>query len=180
MAKSSIHTVVFVALFSALTFIATTIKIPLPTGAFVHLGNAVLVLSVLLLGFVRGSLAGGIGFFLFDLVNGYATEAPYFLLEAFIVGGVTYGAFLLFKKQPHALWQLLVIASAAGVAKIGMTQLKNTVMQLWLGSPNLNTAFFAATVKLPATLTNVVLTIFAIALLYFPLVKAFNRLRIAK
>lgn len=180
MTKSSIHTVVFVALFAALTFSATTIKIPLPTGAFVHLGNAVLVLSVLLLGYSRGSLAGGLGFFLFDLVNGYATEAPYFLIEAFVVGGVTYATFWFFKKQPHALWQLIVIASAAGIAKVIMTQLKNTVTQLWLGSPNLTTAFFAATVKLPATLTNVILTILAVVLLYFPLAKAFSRLQVAK
>ena len=81
-----IRSIVFVALFTALTVIGTMIKIPLPTGAFVHLGNAVLLLAVLLLGYVKGSLAGGLGFAIFDLLNGYATEAPYFILESFIVG----------------------------------------------------------------------------------------------
>ena len=52
-----IRSIVFVALFTALTVIGTMIKIPLPT-AFVHLGNAVLLLAVLLLGYVKGSLAG--------------------------------------------------------------------------------------------------------------------------
>ena len=53
-----IRSIVFVALFTALTVIGTMIKIPLPTGAFVHLGNAVLLLAVLLLGYVKGSLLG--------------------------------------------------------------------------------------------------------------------------
>ena len=87
-----IRSIVFVALFTALTVIGTMIKIPLPTGAFVHLGNAVLLLAVLLLGYVKGSLAGGLGFAIFDLLNGYATEAPYFILESFIVGAFAYGA----------------------------------------------------------------------------------------
>jgi len=43
---STIESVVFVGLFAALTVIGTMIKIPLPTGAFVHMGNAVLLLSV--------------------------------------------------------------------------------------------------------------------------------------
>ena len=39
---SSIKSVLFVAMFAAMTVIGTMIKIPMPTGAFVHLGNAVL------------------------------------------------------------------------------------------------------------------------------------------
>lgn len=95
---STIESVVFVGLFAALTVIGTMIKIPLPTGAFVHMGNAVLLLSVLLLGYLRGSLAGGFGFAIFDLLNGYATEAPYFILESFIVGAAAYGMYCLYKK----------------------------------------------------------------------------------
>lgn len=176
MTRKTTQNIVFIALFAALTFVATTIKIPLPTGAFVHLGNAVLVLSVLLLGYTSGSLAGGIGFFLFDLLNGYATEAPYFLVEAFIVGGATYLAFNRFKKQPTRMWQIVVIGLSAGVAKIIMTQIKNTVIQLWVGAPTVDLAFNIALVKLPATFTNVGLTIFVIAIVYFPLSQAFSRI----
>ncbi|KFN89598.1 putative membrane protein [Tetragenococcus muriaticus PMC-11-5] len=93
-----------VALFTALTVIGTMIKIPLPTGAFVHLGNAVLLLSVLLLGYVKGSLAGGLGFAIFDILNGYAAEAPYFIVESFIVGAVAYGLFLVYRKNPTRIW----------------------------------------------------------------------------
>lgn len=170
----SIQSIVLVALFAALTVIGTTIKIPLPTGAFVHLGNAVLLLSVLLLGYFKGSLAGGLGFFIFDVMNGYATEAPYFILESFIVGAAAYGAFRLFKKNPTQIWQVMVIGIATGIAKVIMTQIKNTVMNIIAGA-SFGPAFAGAVTKLPATLINVSLTLIIVALVYFPLKSAMQR-----
>lgn len=164
----SIQSIVLVALFAALTVIGTTIKIPLPTGAFVHLGNAVLLLSVLLLGYFKGSLAGGLGFFIFDIMNGYATEAPYFILESFIVGAAAYGAFRLFKKNPTHIWQVIMIGIVTGIAKLIMTQIKNTVMNLIAGA-SFGPAFAGAFAKLPATVINVSLTLLIVALVYFPL-----------
>ncbi len=170
-----IRSIVFVALFTALTVIGTMIKIPLPTGAFVHLGNAVLLLAVLLLGYVKGSLAGGLGFAIFDLLNGYATEAPYFILESFIVGAFAYGAFLLFKKRPQAIWQLVVIGSVTGLAKLAMSQFKNTVMLFGILAAAGQGAWSAAVIKLPATVINVVVTILIVAIAYFPLRAAIQR-----
>lgn len=169
--QSSIQALVLVALFTALTVIGTTIKIPLPTGAFVHLGNAVLLLAVLLLGYLKGSFAGGLGFFIFDLLNGYATEAPYFILESFIVGAAAYGALLIFKKKPTAIWQVVVIGVVTAIAKLLMTQIKNMVMLLIAGA-DFQAAFAGALTKLPATLINVTLTVVIVALVYFPLKKA--------
>ena len=174
MSDRRIQSIVFVALFTALTVIGTMIKIPLPTGAFVHLGNAVLLLAVLLLGYVKGSLAGGLGFAIFDLLNGYATEAPYFILESFIVGAFAYGTFLLFKKRPSAIWQLVIIWLVSGFAKLAMTQIKNTEKLLYLGS-SWNGAWAAAVLKLPATVINVTVTILIVALAYFPLKAAIQR-----
>lgn len=172
--ENSARTIVFVSLFAALTVIGTMIKIPMPTGAFAHLGNAVLLLAVLLLGYTKGSLAGGLGFMIFDILNGYAAEAPYFLLESFVVGAFAYGGFLLYKKNPTHVWQLIVIGSLTGVGKLLMTQLKNTVRFVFLGN-DLPTAFAAATIKLPASLINVVTTIVIVALLYFPLKRILKR-----
>lgn len=169
--RTSVQGIVLVALFTALTVIGTTLKIPLPTGAFVHLGNAVLLLAVLLLGYFKGSSAGGLGFFIFDLLNGYATEAPYFILESFIVGAAAYAALLIFKKKPTALWQIVVIGFVTGLAKICMTQLKNTVM-LTIAGADIQTAFISAMAKLPATFVNITITIVVVAFLYFPLKKA--------
>ena len=169
----SIQAITLTALFAALTFIGTTIKIPLPTGAFVHLGNAMLLLAILLLGYFKGALAGGVGFAIFDLLNGYATEAPYFILESFIVGLFAVFAIRLFKNNPTKIWQIIVIGIFTGIGI--MTQIKNTVVLLIAGS-NLSNAFIAASIKLPATLINVVSTIIIVSILYFPLKKLNQRL----
>lgn len=165
--------VVMVALFAALTVIGTMIKIPLPTGAFVHLGNAVLLLAVLLLGYIKGSLAGGFGFAIFDVLNGYAIEAPYFIIESFIVGAAAYGLFLIYKKNPTRIWQIIIIASGTGVVKLIMTQIKNLVRQLYLGM-DFSTAFTTAALSLPATVINVILTAVLVSFLYFPLKRAIS------
>ncbi|WP_086330321.1 ECF transporter S component [Candidatus Enterococcus mansonii] len=176
--KNSTTSIVLIALFTALTVLGTMIKIPLPTGAFVHLGNAVLLLAVLLIGYKKGALAGGLGFAIFDVMNGFAAEAPYFIIESFIVGGAAALMILFFKKKIDGIWKIIVIASATGIAKIIMTQIKNTVIGVLAGA-DIPIAFTSALSKLPATLVNVTTTIIIVTLVYFPLKKAmdtiFNR-----
>lgn len=134
-----------------------------------------LLLAILLLGYFKGALAGGLGFAIFDLLNGYATEAPYFILESFIVGLFAIFAIRLFKNHPTKIWQIIVIGIFTGIGKIIMTQVKNTIVLLIAGS-NLSNAFIAASIKLPATLINVVSTIIIVSILYFPLKKLNQRL----
>lgn len=79
------------ALFMALTCIATMIiKLPTPgTGGYVHLGDAFVILSGILLGPVYGAIAGGIGSALADLLGGYFIYVPItFLVKALIAAGV--------------------------------------------------------------------------------------------
>ncbi|MDH6364208.1 putative membrane protein [Enterococcus sp. PF1-24] len=162
---------VFVALFAALTTIATQIKIPLPTGAFVHLGNALVLLSVLLLGYRKGALAGGLGLAIFDMLNGYQLEAPYFILESFIVGGAAYLVIKAYHHEINSIPQLLSVAIAAGIAKIMMTFLKNFVVQFVIGDSLIGAITYSFT-KLLATGINVTLTAIIVTLVYFPLKKA--------
>lgn len=80
------------ALVMALICVATMIiKIPIPmTEGYVHLGDAMIFLGVLILGKNRGALAAGIGSALGDLFAGYAAWIPWTLgikfLMAFIMG----------------------------------------------------------------------------------------------
>jgi uncharacterized membrane protein len=166
-----IQNLVLIALFAALTFIGTMIKIPLPTGAFIHFGNAVVLLGVLLIGYWQGSLAGGIGFFIFDILNGFATEAPYFLIESFVVGAAAYVVFLLFKKKPTHVYQIILIGISAGIAKFIMSVIKATVMGLIAGA-QLKPAFFAAIATMPATVINIFSTILIVSLVFFALRRA--------
>lgn len=60
------------SLFVALVFVATfALKIPGPFG-YLHLGDCMIFLAVLMLGSRRAALAGGVGAALADLVGGYA------------------------------------------------------------------------------------------------------------
>lgn len=171
----SIRSIVLVALFAALTFLGTTIKIPVPTGGFIHLGNSILLLAVLLIGYKKGALAGGLGFAIFDILNGYVTEAPYFIFESFIVGGAAALMILLFRNKVDSIGKILTVAIVTGIVKIIMTQLKNTAMLLLAGS-NLSLAFTGALTKLPATIVNVISTVIIVTVVYFPLKKAMEKI----
>lgn len=171
MKNTKTYELIMTGVFAALTFCGTMVKIPLPTGDFVHLGNSVVLLGVLLIGYKQGALAGGLGFAIFDILNGYAAEAPYFILESFVVGGGAYLAYSAFKKNPSKIWQISMIAASAGIAKLAMTQLKNTLIGITIGA-DISTAFMAGLIKIPATAINVCSTIIIVSLLYFPLKKA--------
>lgn len=69
--------IIFSALLSALTFVATfVIKLPTPTLGYIHPGDAVVLLSGVLLGPVYGGLAAGFGSLFADIIGGYFTYAP--------------------------------------------------------------------------------------------------------
>ncbi len=75
---------VITALMTAMTCIATMIvKIPSPTGGYIHLGDGLVLLSGILLGPIWGSLAAGLGSMLADILSSYAIYAPAtFLIKA--------------------------------------------------------------------------------------------------
>lgn len=75
---------VITALMTAMTCIATMIvKIPSPTGGYIHLGDGLVLLSGILLGPIAGSLAAGLGSMLADILSSYAIYAPAtFLIKA--------------------------------------------------------------------------------------------------
>lgn len=91
MADNKIKKMTTSALFMALTCIATMIiKLPTPgTGGYVHLGDAFVILSGILLGPVYGAVAGGIGSALADLLGGYFIYVPITLIvKALMAAGV--------------------------------------------------------------------------------------------
>lgn len=160
--------IVLIALFATLTIIGTMIRIPVPSafGApFIHLGNSVLLLAVLLLGYKKGALAGGMGFAIFDLLNGFPLEAPYFFVESFIVGGVAILIFNVLKTKNESILTIILTAAGAGVAKIIMTFLKNLGIS-FIMTTNSKTALVSAIGSLPATLVNTISTVIIVTLIY--------------
>lgn len=70
--------IVMTALFAALACVATmSIRIPTPgTGGYIHPGDAVVILSGVILGPIWGLLAAGIGSAMADLLGGYFIYVP--------------------------------------------------------------------------------------------------------
>lgn len=78
---------VLTALMTSLVLVTTmTIKIPSPfTQGYVHLGDTMIFLSVLMLGKNRGAVASGVGSRLADILGGYTAYAPRTLVIKFFM-----------------------------------------------------------------------------------------------
>lgn len=76
--KSDTKKLILTALFAALSCAATMIiRIPTPgTGGYIHPGDAIVILSGIILGPVYGFLAAGIGSAMSDLLGGYLIYVP--------------------------------------------------------------------------------------------------------
>lgn len=76
--NSNTKKIILTALFAALSCVATmSIRIPTPgTGGYIHPGDAIVILSGIILGPVYGFLAAGIGSCLSDLLGGYFVYVP--------------------------------------------------------------------------------------------------------
>ena len=86
---SSTKQMVVTALMTALVFLAgSVIKIP-TIGGFVHIGDCMVFLSVIVLGKNRGAIASGFGMFLVDAMAGYYIWAPFTFIIKFIMAYIT-------------------------------------------------------------------------------------------
>ncbi|UUV98774.1 ECF transporter S component [Vagococcus luciliae] len=176
--KWSIKETTLMGLFAALTVVGTSIRVPLPAlvgNPFFHFGLPILSLAVLTLGFFKGSLAGGIGFAIFDILNGFAAEAPYFILESFVVGAALTFAYHHFEKYENKAWFIPVIMVIAAIAKITMTFLKNLVVQLLMGNA-FGVSAFASFSTLYITVINAIAAIIIVSLLYKPVKALTNKM----
>ncbi len=114
---------VLTALFASLCCVATmVIQIPTPTGGFLNLGDAVVILSAWMLGPVYGTLAAGLGSMLADIFAGYAQYAPAtFIIKALMALCVWFILHLFRKitdKKPN--FAILFTALGAVLAEIIM------------------------------------------------------------
>lgn len=92
--------IILTGLMMGMIVVATiVIPIPVPFGSgYIHFGDAMIFLSVLILGWRYGAIAAGFGSALADLLVGYAVWAPWTLFVKGIMGAVM-GLFLL--KSMH-------------------------------------------------------------------------------
>ncbi len=88
--KTTVQTLVMTALMMCLIMVMTIIiRIPVPaTQGYIHLGDCMIFLGVLLLGWKYGAVAAGVGSALADLWGGYAMYAPITLVVKFVMAMV--------------------------------------------------------------------------------------------
>lgn len=104
--KLNVKKLVMTALFAALACVATmSIRIPTPgTNGYIHPGDAVVILSGIILGPVYGFLAGGIGSAMADLLGGYFIYVPITLIIKgliALISGIIYQRFGKTKKSRY-------------------------------------------------------------------------------
>ena len=115
--NNNLKKLILAALFAALSCVATmSIRIPTPgTGGYIHPGDAIVILSGVILGPVWGFLAGGIGSALSDLIGGYFVYVP---ITFVIKGLVALAAGLLYQKIGKTQKSRYAAVVLGGVADI--------------------------------------------------------------
>ena len=117
MMNNNLKKLILAALFAALACVATmSIRIPTPgTGGYIHPGDAIVILSGVILGPVWGFLAGGIGSALSDLIGGYFVYVP---ITFVIKGLVALVSALLYQKVGKTQKSRYVAVVLGGIADI--------------------------------------------------------------
>lgn len=115
--NNNLKKLILAALFAALSCVATmSIRIPTPgTSGYIHPGDAIVILSGVILGPVWGFLAGGIGSALSDLIGGYFIYVP---ITFVIKGLVALAAGLLYQKIGKNQKSRYIAIILGGVADI--------------------------------------------------------------
>ncbi len=140
------------ALFAALGCVSTTvIKVPSPTGGYMNLGDAAVLLGAYFLGPAYGALAGGAGPALADLLGGYPVYVP----GTLVIKAVT-------AATAGLLYRLLRGRGAPGVIACGAAGEAVMVLGYWLydallvssGGTAFKTALAGAAAGIPGNLAQ--------------------------
>lgn len=90
------RSLVLTALLAAMTCVATMVlRVPSPTGGYVNLGDAVVLLGAYLLGPGWGAAAAGLGSALADLLGGYPMYMPATLVIKAVMAALAAGLYRL-------------------------------------------------------------------------------------
>ncbi|MBW7573868.1 ECF transporter S component [Caproiciproducens faecalis] len=155
--------VALTGLMGALVIVGTYLNIPIPVlgdKTMISLGNVFCILSGLLLGPLYGGAAAGIGSFIFDLVGGWASSAPFTLvfkfIMAFVCGSIAWGG----DKSAKKLSRLILAAVLGSLSYCALYLGYSYVKELLIGSAvqvvNIKIATKAATTFTNAVIADVV------------------------
>lgn len=110
------RSLVYTALMTTLVLLGTIVlRIPIPmTQGYVHLGDSMIFLAVLIFGRKRGSVAAGLGSSLADILGGYPFWAPWtFIIKfsmAFVAGFIIEKSSSKRKQGTHNAYRIFAMA----------------------------------------------------------------------
>lgn len=175
MKKEHLRQSIEISLFAALIMVSVQF-LRIPVGAqFIHLGNALVVIGVLIFGARKGAIAASIGLGLFDILNGYAAEVWITILEALLVCYMIHLVYEKGLKADDRPSHILLVGLVAAISKIIMNAFKYTLINMTIGSLNLTPAFLSALVKITGTFGTSLLTVLAVPILYPIFKKIYQR-----
>lgn len=152
--KRRTKTMVQTALLAALACLATMVfRLPSPTGGYLNLGDAVVLLGAYLMGPLYGAVAAGIGSMLADGLSGYVAYMPGTLV---IKAAMALIAALLYWKLKR---------SRIGVFLCGIVGESLMVFGYWLYDALLLKSFAGSTAGIPSNLMQAVFGVAASTLL---------------
>ncbi len=155
------------AMHSALIFLCIQyFRIPMGEQ-FVHFGNALVVLGVLVFGFSRGTLSGAMGLFLFDLLNGYVATSWIYTLECVAISALAYFLFEKVFKKNDKIHIITTIAVSTSILKIITNMIRYTFFKgMFVMQLGLNESLIYALTKITGTFGSAIFTAITVPLLY--------------
>ncbi len=185
--NNSTKKIAFIAIFAAVNFVVFTygkIDIPLAAGDMIaiHIANAIVVVSALLLGPVEGALAGAIGLSIADVFDPrYIIYAPMTFFLKFMIGYISGRTAKMLKLKDKANKKDIIrISTISAMSGLGFNVVAYPLVRyfyfnyiLQVGSEA--SAIFSAIVSSVTLLNTVICVIVAVAL-YNLLKKPFSNI----
>lgn len=175
-----------ILLLAMLTCIATMlVKLPIPGGGYVNLGDGFMLSCGMILGPIPGALAAGAGSALADLINGYSSIAPAtFVIKALSATAAAFVYKLLARKYitTHYSYMDVSMAGAAGEAMMILGYFTYDCARIIYGSDRLSRTILSQAVSdaaahLPYNLLQAAIGITVTALMTPLLVKLLIRVK---
>ncbi len=149
---------VYMAMFIAIVFVATNIRvhIPLGTGGLIHIGTLVMFAIALKYGPRYGAVSAAIGMTIFDFVSGWASWAPGTFLVRLIAGFVVgYLAYSQAGQGENAKRNVIAIAAGGLVIVVGYYFFEALFI----------TEFYGAFASIPGNLAQIAIGVFSLFIL---------------
>ena len=143
LSNQKIKMLVMTGLFMALGCVATMVlRVPSPTGGYMNLGDAGIMLGAFLLGPVYGALAGGVGAAMADLLAGYTAYVPGTLVIKALMGLAAGGLYKALRERRGGM----LVCAAVGEAIM--------VTGYWLYDAVLLKSFLGSAAGIPSNLVQ--------------------------